>query len=197
MADSGLPDNELVTQAKGGNRDAFGQLADRYYRMVSILAYQKIKNRADAEDVVQEAFVRAYRALESLREAEKFGGWLYHIALKICLDHLRKRDRHDAPVRLDDLAHAGVAADVPEPSALETQEENTKVSDAIAALPDKYRIVITLVYIEKKSYKEIAEQLGEPDGTIANRIHRAMKMLRQAIGGVPAAPLEELEETES
>jgi RNA polymerase sigma-70 factor (ECF subfamily) len=196
VADSGLSDQELVARAKDGNRDAFGQLAERYYKMVSILAYQKTKNRADAEDVVQESFVRAYKALETLREAEKFGGWLYHITLKICLDHIRKRDRHDAPVRLDDLPHAGVASGESSPSTLETQEEQTKVSDAIAALPDKYRLVVTLRYIKKMSYKEIAEQLGEPDGTVANRIHRAVKMLQNAMGGL-ATPDEELQESES
>src|SRR5438067_1879658 len=102
--------------------------------MLSILAWQKVKNRADAEDVVKESFVRAYKSIDQLREAEKFGGWLYHIALKICLDHLRKRDRHETPVRLDDLPHAGVAAEESAPSALEAREEHVKISDAIAAL---------------------------------------------------------------
>ncbi|MBI3726544.1 hypothetical protein HY251_21680 [bacterium] len=92
MADRGCSDAELVAVTRAGSKDAFGQLADRYYRMVSILACQKIKSRSDVEDVVQEAFVRAYRALDSLREPWKFGGWLYHIALQICLDRLRGCD---------------------------------------------------------------------------------------------------------
>lgn len=177
-------DGDLVRLAKAGDREAFDALARRYYRMVSILALQKIRNRADAEDLVQESFVRAYRALESLREDDRFGGWLYHIAQKICLDHLRKSGRHDAPVRLE-ASHPGVAPEDPAHVALEVAEEQTRVAAAIANLPEKYRLVVTLRFLEKKSYREIALHLGEPDGTVANRIHRAMKMLQGALGGVP------------
>jgi RNA polymerase sigma-70 factor (ECF subfamily) len=180
-------DAELVGRAKGGDRAAFGQLAERYYRMVSVLAFQKVRNRADAEDAVQESFVRAYRALESLREAEKFGGWLCQIALKICLDHGRKKGRHEAPVPLDEKNQADPAArEAPALAAMEAEEEQNKVARAIASLPDKYRIVVTLRYVEKKSYKEIAALLGEPDGTVANRIHRAVKMLQGVVEGVPS-----------
>src|SRR4051812_8724827 len=104
-------DKDLVALSQKGDRAAFGQLCERYYSMVSILAYQKIRNRTDAEDVVQESFVRAYRAIESLREGEKFPGWLYRITLKICLDHLRKVNRRDSTVPLDEDAHGSPAAD--------------------------------------------------------------------------------------
>jgi RNA polymerase sigma-70 factor (ECF subfamily) len=188
---SGLPEKELVAlvaRAKAGDRAAFDVLVEHYYRMVSILTYQKVKNRADAEDLVQESFVRAYRAIESLREAEKFGGWLYHIALKICLDHLRKRDRHDAPLRLDEVGAPGEAKDTPGIAILEQKEEQSKVSDAISGLPEKYRTVVVLRFVEKKSYREIAELLGEPDGTIANRIHRAVKILQDRMRGLAPSP---------
>jgi RNA polymerase sigma-70 factor (ECF subfamily) len=196
MADAapGLPREELkalVARAKSGDRAAFGVLVEHYYRMVSILAYQKVKNRADAEDLVQESFVRAYRAIESLREPEKFGGWLYHIAVKICLDHLRKRDRHDPPLRLDDVGAPSDGAASPALASLEQREEESKVAGAISSLPEKYRTVVTLRFVEKRSYREIAELLGEPDGTIANRIHRAVKLLQGTIRGVPG----ELEES--
>lgn len=188
---SGLPPHELaalVGKAKGGDHEAFAVLVDHYYRMVSILAYQKVRNRTDVEDLVQESFVRAFRALESLREPEKFGGWLYHIALKICLDHLRKRDRHETPLRLDEVPQTGSSPDTPGIVALEQQEEQDRVSGAISSLPEKYRVVVTLRFVEKKSYREIAELLGEPDGTIANRIHRAVKMLQGAMRGLEPSP---------
>jgi RNA polymerase sigma-70 factor (ECF subfamily) len=189
-----------VTRAQGGDGKAFGELAERYYRMVSILAVQKLRNRADAEDVVQESFVRAYRAIDSLREAEKFPGWLYRITLKICFDHMRKRDRHDSPLRLEEVADAGRAPEAAPLAGLEAREEQAKIKDAIASLPDKYRLVVTLRFIDKRSYKEIAEQLGEPDGTVANRIHRAVKMLQGALDGTlgPDSKASELlEEAES
>ncbi|MEZ0229846.1 MAG: RNA polymerase sigma factor [Planctomycetota bacterium] len=181
----GPPDKELVALSQKGDRAAFGVLCERYYSMVSILAYQKIRNRTDAEDLVQESFVRAYRAIESLREGEKFPGWLYRITLKICLDHLRKVNRRDSMVSLDEDTHGSAAPEVPA-SELEAREEHSKVSAAIGKLPDKYRLVITLRFIDKKSYREIADQLGEPDGTIANRIHRAVKMLQAALDGTTA-----------
>src|SRR5271170_1675684 len=125
--------------------------------MVSVLAYQKIRNRADAEDLAQESFVRAYRAIESLREGEKFPGWIYRITLKICLDHLRKRDRRDPVVPLDEDLHGGSATEPPALVELEAREERAKVTQAIGRLPDKYRLVITLRFLDKKSYKEIAD----------------------------------------
>ena len=189
----GPSDKELVALSQKGDRASFGVLCERYYGMVSILAYQKIRNRTDAEDLVQESFVRAYRAIESLREGEKFPGWLYRITLKICLDHLRKVNRRDATVPLDEDAHGAPALDAGG-ADLEAREEHSKVARAIAKLPDKYRLVITLRFIDKKSYREIAQQLGEPDGTIANRIHRAVKMLQNALDGAPSdVTLEEAE----
>src|SRR5271155_5598196 len=119
--------------------------------MVSILAYQKIRNRTDAEDLVQESFVRAYRAIESLREGDKFPGWLYRITLKICLDHMRKTNRRDPTVPLDEETHAGAAPDSPAVSELEAREERSKVAQAISRLPDKYRLVVMLRFIDKKS----------------------------------------------
>ncbi len=182
-----------MLRSQGGDREAFGLLCERYYQMVTILAYQKIRNRTDAEDLVQESFVRAYRAIESLREGDKFPGWLYRITLKICLDHLRKTNRRDPTVPLDEDAHAGVAPDAHALSDMEAREEQTKVAQAIARLPDKYRLVVMLRFIDKKSYREIAEQLGEPDGTIANRIHRAVKMLQSGLDGAATEALEEAE----
>lgn len=193
----GPSDKDLVALSQKGDRAAFGQLCEKYYSMVSILAYQKIRNRTDAEDVVQESFVRAYRAIESLREGEKFPGWLYRITLKICLDHLRKVNRRDPTVPLDEDAHAGASAEAAG-AELENREEHGKIARAIEKLPDKYRLVITLRFVDKKSYRDIAEQLGEPDGTIANRIHRAVKMLQNALDGAPSSSEEqELEEAES
>lgn len=194
-------DHDLVERSLRGDRDAFGQLAERYYRMVSVLALQKTGHRADAEDIVQEAYVRAYRALGSLREGSRFAAWIYNITLKLCIDWLRRRERRDGTVPFDDaaLGHStsgrlsrsllGGVGD-----ALEARDEQAQVLRAMGSLPDKYRLVITLRYVRKMSYKEIAEHLGEPAGTIANRLHRATRLLQDRMGGqrVPERALEEL-----
>ena len=182
------PDEVLVERTLNGDKEAFGILAERYFRMLSVLAYQKTGHRSDAEDIVQEAFVRAFRALASLREGRKFASWIYNITLKLCIDWGRRRERRDDPVLLDEAAmsasRSGRLSRVQEPvgAELEMVEEHARVIDTVGRLPDKYRVVMTLRYVEKMSYKEIAQHLGEPTGTIANRLHRAMKMVQDKLG---------------
>lgn len=181
------PDRALVERAVEGDREAFGVLADRYYRMVWILAFQKTRHRSDAEDIVQEAFVRAYRSLGSLRDGAKFASWLYNITLKLCIDWVRRRDRRDPTVPLDEellgKSESGRYSRVPPVgAALEAAEEQERVLGEVGDLPDKYRLVVTLRYVERMSYKEIAAHLDEPAGTIANRLHRAIKMLQDRVG---------------
>ncbi|RMG15037.1 MAG: sigma-70 family RNA polymerase sigma factor [Planctomycetota bacterium] len=181
-------DGELVERTLAGDDEAFGVLAERYFRMISVLAYQKTGHRTDAEDLVQEALVRAFRALPSLRAPDRFGAWLYHITLKLCIDWSRRKERRKGVVTLDEQgliraesarlrrAEAGVG------SELEAAEEHRRVLEAVGRLPEKYALVVTLRYVEKMSYKQIAEHLGEPPGTIANRLHRATKMLQERLG---------------
>jgi RNA polymerase sigma-70 factor (ECF subfamily) len=190
------PDEALVERALSGESEAFGALAERYYRMVWILAYQKTGHRSDAEDVVQEAFVRAFRALGSLREGGKFASWLYNITLKLCIDLIRKRNRRDPTVPLDEEVlgrESGRHRQVmPVGHSMEVEEEHSRVLKAMGRLPDKYRLVITLRYVKKMSYKAIAAHLDEPAGTVANRLHRATRMLQEQLCKVEAAePAEE------
>ncbi|MCO5172038.1 MAG: sigma-70 family RNA polymerase sigma factor [Planctomycetes bacterium] len=197
---AGVSDHDLVERALQGDREAFGRLAERYYRMISVLALQKTGHRADAEDIVQEAYVRAYRALGSLREGSKFAAWIYNITLKLCIDWLRRRERRDGTVPFDDDAPAHSTSGRLSRSllgvgeALEASDEQAQILRAMGGLPDRYRLVITLRYVRKMSYKEIAEHLGEPAGTVANRLHRATRMLQDRMGGrrVPERALEEL-----
>lgn len=192
-------DHVLVERTIQGDREAFGALAERYYRMISVLAIQKTGHRADAEDIVQEAYVKAFRALPSLREGSKFAAWIYNITLKLCIDWLRRRERRDGTVPFDDdaLGHS-TSGRLARPTQrigedLETQDEQARILKSMGALPDKYRLVITLRYVRKMSYKDIADHLGEPAGTIANRLHRATRMLQDRLGRpVTEGALEEL-----
>jgi RNA polymerase sigma-70 factor (ECF subfamily) len=180
-------DQTLVAQTLNGDQEAFGILAERYYRTLWVLAYQKTGNRSDAEDLVQEALVRAFRALPSLRDPTRFASWVYNITLKLCIDWIRRRRRRDSTVALeeDQLKPKesgrfgrlqGQIGD-----ELEQAEEHERVLEAIGELPDKYRLVITLRFVKRLSYKEIAEHLDEPAGTVANRLHRATRMLQQRL----------------
>lgn len=181
-------DAELVRSTLGGDREAFGRLVERYERVVGALAFQKLLNVADAEDVTQETFVKAYASLRDLRDAARFGTWLYGIALHAATDRLRERARGSGSVSIEALREGGG-----EPAALggalpevERREQARKVQEAVGDLPDKYRIVLTLRYVKLMSYRSIAEHLGEPPGTISNRIHRAVGMLRDRLKALAA-----------
>ena len=187
MDGGGATDEALVEASRNGSAEAFGQLAERYYRMVWILSYQRAGQKSDADDLVQETFVRAYRALPSLREGSRFGSWVYNIALKLCIDWKRRRDRRDPTVPLDEdqvgRSQSGPYRRVDGVGeALEAAEEHDRVLAALGELPDKYRLVLTLRYVQRMSYKEIAAHLDEPAGTVANRLHRAVRMLQQRLG---------------
>lgn len=184
--DPGRPtDGTLVRRALAGDRAAFGDLCDRYARIVGVLALQKVGNAGDAEDVVQEAFLKAYAALGELEDPERFGSWLYGIAFRAAIDHHRRRERRGGgALSLDALRERQVdlaAADEPAVDGLARRESSARVLEALGALPDKYRLVLTLRYQAALSYKEIAEHLGEPPGTVANRIHRAAAMLKERL----------------
>jgi RNA polymerase sigma-70 factor, ECF subfamily len=174
-------DEELVFKARGGDTDAFGRLMERYISTISILAYQKTNDRNEAEDIAQEAFVRAYRALDKLNDPAKFGGWLYNIAFRLCLDYLRKKSSRRPAVSFDELDAKGLAPYQPDPAEQERQNEDRAESlkEALDKLPDQYRLVVNLRYMNKMSYKEIADHLKEPEGTIANRLHRATSLLKE------------------
>jgi RNA polymerase sigma-70 factor (ECF subfamily) len=182
------PDRDLVQRTLDGEKDAFGHLAERYYRMISVLAYQKTGHRSDAEDIVQEALVRAFKALPTLREHDRFAAWLYHITLKLCIDWSRRRERKGSTLHLDEAALANAESgrhrrsDPGVGQAMETAEEHQRVLGAVGRLPDKYGLVVTLRYVRRMSYKQIAEHLGEPAGTVANRLHRATRMLQDKLG---------------
>lgn len=184
----GPPDEALVDASRKGSAEAFGRLAERYYRMVWMLAYQRLGQRSDADDLVQETFVRAYRGLPGLRDGARFASWVYNIALKLCIDSSRRRDRRDPTVPLDEdqvgrTQSRAWRRDGTVGEAMETAEEHQRVLSALGDLPDKYRLVLTLRYVRRMSYKDIAAHLDEPAGTVANRLHRAVRMLQQRLGG--------------
>jgi RNA polymerase sigma-70 factor (ECF subfamily) len=178
LSDPRPSDGELVRRALAGDRGAFGDLVERYERVVGVLAFQKVGNRTDAEDVAQEAFLKAYAALDELKDPERFGSWLYGIVFRAAVDVLRRRSRRGpiVPIEGVDL----VAAERTDGEAAR-REQAERVVAAVGELPDKYRLVLTLRYQRMLSYQEIAEHLGEPAGTIANRIHRAANMLRERL----------------
>ncbi len=169
-------DDDLIALTLSGRGEAFGELVERYERAVYHLAFRTLREVEEAKDATQEAWIKAYRALASFRPGAKFATWIFTICYRVCCDRLAKRKRFtgDEP---PDFADPG---DGPE-RAYETAEDVARLRAAIAALPEKYRVVITLFHLQGQQYEEIAAVLGLPLGTVKTHLFRAKDLLRAAL----------------
>ena len=179
-------DEELIARVLAGDDSAYGTLVTRYRDLVYTIAVRIVGDEEDADDVAQEAFVRAYRALPRFRGDSKFSSWLYRIATNRALTHLKKRKRRAQTVDIDAGPHIEAAAiegthvESPEKFVLD-DEFRRGVREAVKELPSKYRVVVTLFYLEERSYKEVAETLGIPMGTLKTHLHRARALLKEIL----------------
>jgi RNA polymerase sigma-70 factor (ECF subfamily) len=168
----------LVDAARNGSNDAFGELVDRYRAPVVRLAYSLTHDRDEAKDIAQDAFLRAFRRLGSFRPDRPFSRWLFVIARNASLDALRRRRRSLALVPPD-----GIVAE-PEPGPEDwalRNDEAERVRVALEALPPHYRTVLELYYESGLRYREIAETLDIPIGTVKTYIARAKRRLRHLL----------------
>ena len=181
-----MDERELVRLAKDGSREAFAELVAKYQSKVFSMAMSFIRNREAADDAAQEVFLKAYLALPKFHMKSEFGTWLYRIAVNHVKDVLRRRGRAKE-VPLDDVAEVSVTDE----NALEKAEGEREaerrralVRDSVQALPDKYRVIVTLRDIQGLPYEEIARVLRLSQGTVDSRLHRARKMLRRKLAPV-------------
>lgn len=175
-------DAELVLKTRAGDREAFGKLVERHRRTIYALALQRGFQQAEADDVAQEVFVKAFKNLGSLSDPEHFSRWLYGIASHVSADAARNRRRRKDDVALEHAAEAALPVDArwSEPGA--GTFENERVMRALGELPEDQRLALTLRYMEGLSPKDIAERLGEPRGTVRSRLHHGLQMLQTAFG---------------
>ena len=173
-------DDKLVSQTLAGDRDAFGVLVHKYQEMVFAYAFQKVRNETDAQDVMQEVFLRAYRNLYTLRDPHRFRSWLYTIMSNECNRWLaraaktRQREVALADAEQDDL-RVDPAHTVP------AEEWQVDLERAIAALSDENRIAVSMFYMGDCSLKEIAEFLGVSVNAVKGKLHRARQQLGSAL----------------
>lgn len=172
-------DAELVARARRGDEAAFEQLVLRHQRYAFNLAYRVIGNYAEAEDVTQEAFVRAWRGLPGFRGQARFTTWLYRIVYNLCLNRLPRLRRE--LLQAEPLEEAVVNPAPAPPDVFEVQERLAFLHEELNRLPAKYRLVLTLRYLQDLSYAEIAAALDVPMGTVKTHLHRARRLLTERL----------------
>ena len=163
-------------------RDA-GALFQAYHDRIYRYVLRMVKNRAEAEDLTQDTFLRAYRGRDSLRDPAAVRGWLYRIATHVCLDRLRQR-MPAVSMDSEEGAHRIASARAPQPSALEVAERaetSACVQRCLDFLPDHYRAAILLYEAHGLTAAEIAQLLGLKLTTVKMRLHRGHRMLQQVM----------------
>lgn len=176
---------ELLERAREGDRAAFGALVRLHQRRVYACALQLLADVGEAEDAVQETFLRAWRAIDRFEGGSQLSTWLYRICVNVCLNTIRRRRR----VAAADIADPRV----PEPVADPTQGRNDpglsaestqlyrRLAGALDGLSETLRVTVVLVLVQGLPHKEAAEVLGCPEGTVAWRIHEARRRLRELL----------------
>ncbi|HEX29502.1 TPA: sigma-70 family RNA polymerase sigma factor [Candidatus Poribacteria bacterium] len=171
-------DAGLVEATLKGDREAFGHLVRKYRGPLLEFALKKVKNLADAEDIVQEAFLKAYQNLERLRDRDRFAEWLYRIVTNLCISLLRRR--REELISLDSLPNPGSIGSVNPEYLPEQRELSEFIVRAVEALPDKSRRTFIL-YLEGFSYQEIADAMRVPVSTVSGRLQTAKRRLRERV----------------
>ena len=185
---TGASDPEVAQWAQHGHEPAFRELVRRYERPVFSLLYRMVRDRALAEDLAQETFIKVLNGIKSYNPQFKFSSWIFKIANNAAIDHLRKRDLDT--LSLDGSPHATTPEEMSATALqlgdrgesplqeVEARELGSAIERAIAKLRPEYRACILLRHVEGHSYEEIARILDLPLGTVKTYIHRGRNELR-------------------
>jgi RNA polymerase sigma-70 factor (ECF subfamily) len=172
-----LSDSELVARCRSGDQQAWAELVDRFSRYVYAISVQAFRlPEADAEDVFQEVFARAYEHLDKLRDDAAVRPWLAQLTRRLCIDRLRAAAR-ERPTADEELDLAGSE------ETLTMLEDALTVHEALAATPEHCREILDRFFARDESYRSIGEALDLPAGTIASRISRCLGRLRELLEG--------------
>ena len=185
-----ISDAEAIRQVLAGNPDAYAAIVARYYDRYARYAVHMVGNREDAEEALQDAFLRAFRALGRYEERERFGAWLLRIVVNECRSAATRRRRRE--LRFPDVDDA--AWSVAEAAASETPSDPTEraalrdeLQRALATLPAEQREALLLKYAEDLSYDEIAAATGAGTSALKMRVKRACERLREILQGAARA----------
>jgi RNA polymerase sigma-70 factor (ECF subfamily) len=184
-SDSRRQDSEIIRNALRGDQGAYRKLMRKYHDAIYMLIYRMVREKAEVEDLTQEAFIKAFASLGNFNNEYAFSTWLYKIATNNCIDYIRRKKLQpfslDRPVDSDqdqytfEVPDTSFEADKP---IIERQRAKF-LEEAIDALPEKYRRVIILRHKEERDYREIAKMLHLPLGTVKAHLFRARELLKK------------------
>ena len=179
-----LSDNEIIDKIRHGEKHHYARLIDRYKDKAFTLAVRMLKNRQDAEEAAQDAFIRAYNALGKFEGTAKFGTWYYRILYNVCLTRLGKKKEDIQSIDYDDEREydaVGTLSQAFHEMELETKDMIGIVKNIIETLPGKYASILSLFYFQELSHGEICEVTELPLGTVKVHLFRARAMLQERL----------------
>lgn len=179
-------DFDAIRKILDGDNSAFAFLQNKYKTRIKSLVRRMIKDPDDVDDLTQEAFIKAYNALDTFQFAYNFSAWLYRIASNSCIDFLRKKRFKtislDQPIGGEEDLYIDVASEDHTPDLQMISTERKKILNrAIEELPENYRVIIQMRHNEELDYKEISEKLDIPLGTVKAHLFRARRILYDAL----------------
>ncbi len=180
-----LSDSELVKIIRENDPERYSEIIERYQTKLFIYLYRLIGDREEAEDILQDVFIKTYRNLNSFDTSRKFSSWIYRIAHNEAVNYIKRKSLRrfipweDITATKDKLEMSSVEEGVDK--AWMRKETNQEIDQAISRLSFKYRQVLVLRYYSDKSYEEISEILGRPVNTVGTLINRAKKKLAEEL----------------
>ncbi|WP_075620441.1 RNA polymerase sigma factor [Paenisporosarcina indica] len=169
---------QWIQEVRSGNKQAYAHIINKYKNQLYGTIVRMTKNPQDAQDLVQEAFIKVYRQLDKYDEKGSFSSWLYRVAMNHCMDEFRKKKYQ---MQQSEIGENNIInTNHPEVIFLK-KEKQRQLERLIATLPNDERLIILLRYVNELSYDEISDLVEVPLSTVRNKLHRAKKKLRDRV----------------
>jgi RNA polymerase sigma-70 factor, ECF subfamily len=184
VSDDVSEDSKIIREILDGNPNAYRSLVERYQGRIYNVIFGMVRDRDEAEELTQEAFVKAFRNLQGFRQEARFYTWLCRIAINLSIDFLRKRKRHatfsfDESIGVKEGGELADSHNLGNPhEELQNKEIRKRIIETVEKLPEEQKRVLVLREIDGLSYREISEILGIPEGTVMSRLYYARKKLQ-------------------
>lgn len=179
-----ISDNEIIERIRRGDKRRYAYLVDKYKNKAFSLAFRLLKNREEAEEAAEDAFIRAYNALDRFQSRASFGTWLYRIVYNVCITRLNNKKVDIRLSEYEERKDYDGSTFTCQPSVYEEIETNDMVGIVrriIDEMPVRYQIILSLFYFQELSYQELSESLELPVGTVKTHLFRARAMLQERI----------------